>query len=227
MSSGEQMALRCIGLMVLRKPQFNYDELGLAGWPTQLQTVGDLLYGGVTRMGWFDFDEYYFREELTPELMALYRKVNDYGTLAFANLDLETLRDVDDVRRILEFLNTKNPGKNEVVAVSAPDLDAALGTVDAAVQSAEFLGWDVLGLSVGSLIYEGLFLADSLERCIEVRHCPPPEWVSRLNRAGLFPDAKSCHEFSDVYIEASRKGLVEVLLDERNLIVIRVWRVVL
>jgi len=200
-------------LIVLRKPEFNFDELGRGAWLPKVFTIGKLLYSGVGRMEWFDLDEYYIREELSADLKRLHHKVHDYGS-PLPN----TLRDVDEVRRVLEFCNAKKTGQNEVAAVRGKDLDEALGTFEAEVQSAEFLGWDVMGIGEPSLIYEYVFMEDYLRQA----------WAPRLNPAGLLPDEQSCHELARCCEEANQKGLLhEPLLPDMTATAIRLWRVVL
>lgn len=207
------MVLRCAGLIVLRKPEFNFDELGRGVWPAEVFAIGKLLYSGVCRMEWFDLDEYYIREELSADLKRLHHKVHDYGS-PLPN----TLRDVDEVRRVLEFCNAKKTGQNEVAAVRGKDLDEGLGTFEAEVQSAEFLGWDVMGIGECSLIYEYVFMEDYLQRA----------WAPRLNPAGLLPDEQSCYELVRCCEEANQKGLLhEPLLPDMTATAIRLWRVVL
>jgi len=207
------MILRCAGLIVLQKPGFNFDELGRGVWLPKVFTIGKLLYSGVSRMEWFDLDEYYFREELSADLRHLHHKVHDYSTAL-----PDILRDVDEVRRVLEFCNAKNPGQNEVAAVRGKDLDEALGTFEAEVQSAQFLGWDVMGIGEGSLIYEYVFMEDYLQQ----------GWGPRLNPAGLLPDEESCYELARYCEEANQKGLLhEPLLPDMTPTAIRLWRVVL
>ena len=76
------------GYLVLRKPNFNFDDLGRGAFLSFAPRIDDLYYGGVDRMQWFDLDEGFYRKSLPARLVNLREGLLKGKTIVRCRLEL-------------------------------------------------------------------------------------------------------------------------------------------
>ena len=200
------------GYVVLRKPMFNFDENGRGAFNKTAPCIRDTYYSGVSRMAWFDLDEYYFDGMLPQDLIKLRDKIiNENQDFS----DIIILRDLQDTKDILCFSNQEDD-KNELCAVFSESLAKQKGVIEFC-SDIVWLGIDVYCQGYGSLIEHGVFTNPDLFS----------EFCMHLNNNGLF-DMGSTHvnKYIEKYIEFSKSNNIESVYEVIDLIdIISVARV--
>jgi hypothetical protein len=184
------------GFLVARLPEWNFDEAGRGAYSKCAPKLGNVYYGGVLRMPWFDLDEAFFSGRLPEELIAV-RKNLKSNNPAFSGIDL--CYDSEVTRTVLNYCNRQS-SRNEIIAVRSPLLKEVKET---AIESNNVIwqGFDIVALGHWSLLGSGLFWAPSYFQ----------KWIEKLNSKGLFEDPSLVAEFVTDYETAASKGAVEPL----------------
>jgi hypothetical protein len=63
------------GYLVVRKPSCGFDAKGRAGFRKTAARIGELFYGGMMRLPWFDLDEANYNGTLPSELRDLLKQI--------------------------------------------------------------------------------------------------------------------------------------------------------
>ena len=105
---------------------------------------------------------------------------------------------------VLDWCN-RHARRNQIIAVRSPKLCQIKGRSVACEGGAtQWLGYDFVALGHWSLLVAGLF----------VRPSAFPQWESRLNQHGLFPDGLLLERYYGDYQQAASRGEVEDLPPE-------------
>ncbi|MCU7850129.1 MAG: hypothetical protein KZQ89_19495 [Candidatus Thiodiazotropha sp. (ex Lucinoma kastoroae)] len=135
--------------LVVRRPEFNYDELGRGAYLPYPPNIDGLHYGGIDRMGWFDLDEDYYNGSLPNEFIEL-RKM---ALTPSKTIGVDVSANMYDAVKLLAYSNTSND-RNELIALfSYSDQESAFE----AEFDGELTGCDLYCNGYGSLIREGIF----------------------------------------------------------------------
>ena len=188
----------CAGILVLRLPNQNFDAEGRGAFSSTAPKIGDLFYGGVHRMPWFDVDEDYYQGSLPDDLNQLRSslKADD-----FTGVNL--CYDLEAARRMLAWSNRKCE-RNELVAVRSERLVAIKRKTITIEQEIQWKGFDFVSLGNWSLLADGLF-------------CRPKyfaAWKKHLNNHGLMDDPGLLPAFARSYSMGVLEDVVEPLPEE-------------
>src|SRR5262245_61928590 len=105
--------------MVVRLPRLAEDELRRGAFARGVARIGDLYYGGVNRMPWFDVDEVRYSEEgLSGDLLELMRAIQDNRSY-YSGLPIA--RDLAGALRLLKFSN-RLEARNELIVLRSREL---------------------------------------------------------------------------------------------------------
>lgn len=165
------MATLVSGYIVLRKPEFNFDELGRGAYSPYPPRIGDQFYGGVDRMQWFELDEDYYNQSLPNTLIELRKRTFSVDQ---QSSDVKLLHTLDDAKEVLAHANSTTC-QNELVAVVAEQSSNLSGNNDS-MSIGDALGCDIYCDGYGSLIREGVFSKPDLFE----------GYIDKLNLNGLF-----------------------------------------
>ena len=198
------------GFLLVRRPAENY-EPGHPIHPNVAPKRGDLFYGGVSRLAWFDLDPEWCLESSAVQL------VRDFDQAVSREnpdaLGVDVWSDLEEIQAINGLL--RNPERRECIAVSSPRLAACKGSFYAD-QPLERLGLDAFQFGGFSTIFEGIFLSPGFDA---------DPWLPTLNENGLFEDRKIASEYAAVFAEWSTECADEPV-DLENLETIEVYRAV-
>lgn len=190
-----KMMERISGFLVLRKPDFNYDEEGRGAFLPYAPKIGELYYAGIDRMAWFDIDEEYYSKELPDDILQL-RNELDKNKLNYT--DFKLMLDFKNAKKLLEYSN-KRQIINELVTICSEKI----GSIDDGVSfeiNSELLGVDLYCHGYGSIVREGIFTKPELFT----------DFSDRLNAHGLFnSDDAIIDNYIDFYVECSKSGVIE------------------
>src|SRR5687768_16241404 len=106
------------GFLVVRSPRFNRQPLSKNIYRSVPPCVGEICYGGVDRMPWFEVDELHYEGELPLEIEA---KRDQLEQERFGYLSLSLSQDLRLAIDILNFSNSVN-SENELIAVRSAKL---------------------------------------------------------------------------------------------------------
>ncbi|MBV1928197.1 MAG: hypothetical protein KUG81_01630 [Gammaproteobacteria bacterium] len=183
------------GYIVLRKPEFNFDESGRGAYLPYAPKIGDQLYGGIDRMQWFDLDEGYYEKSLPMELIKIRERIYSANQ---QSSDMKLIDSLDDAERVLTYSN-KSICRNELIGV-VEEKHFDHSNLNNVKNKRSILGCDVFCDGYGSLIREGVF--------------SKPEYfgehIDKLNESGIFHcDESSIEKYIEFYQMKSREGQVE------------------
>ncbi|MCG7945889.1 MAG: hypothetical protein N0C84_06030 [Candidatus Thiodiazotropha taylori] len=174
--------INILGYLVLRKPEYNFDELGRGAYLPYAPKIDTIYYGGIDRMEWFDIDEKYYNDTLPNDILKLRDKVID----ASRQYNFNVCTCLDDAKKMLAFSN-KDQDRNDLIAISL--YNKIENTIDAEFEG-ELLGCDLYCDGFGSLIREGIFNKPELFR----------EYATNLNKNGLFDINKNIiQKYTEMY----------------------------
>ncbi len=141
--------INILGYMVLRKPEYNFDELGRGAYLPYAPKVGAIYYGGIDRMEWFDIDEDYYNDVLPNDLLRLRDSVMESSRQCGFNV----CACLKGAKKMLAYSN-KDHNRNDLVAIVLHDKRVDIIN---AVFDGELIGCDLCCDGFGSLIREGIF----------------------------------------------------------------------
>ncbi len=185
------------GFLVVRLPAFNFDTEGRGAFRNEVPRLGDIYYGGVFRMPWFDLDEDHYAGKLPTSLESTRRKIKE------ANRDscgLDVCDGYKDAETILEYSN-RDFERNEIIAIRSERLQEIKGSVLYTDTEIDWIGVDLVALGAWSLLENGLFPAPSYFA----------RWTTCLNSDGLLIDSTDFDSFVRDYFVAVSKGGAEEL----------------
>ncbi len=186
--------MKICGFMLVRKPANSYDPMGKGIWPRQALRIGNIYYGGVSRMPWCDINFDLYGGKLPGELRNLYSaNVSDLQGSGFV-----FCRVLEIAGRFLEYCN-RDQQKCELIAVFSPRLASMKGTIQIAKAPLEHQGWEPYQIGGGSLLVDGVF-AEPYQF---------PTWQQKLNDNGLLTSAEECLQYISEYQHLVRAGLLE------------------
>ena len=189
------------GFLVVRLPHLTFDKDGKGVFPKKPIQLGQIFYGGIDRMPWFDVDEHYYTGTLPPNYvsakMILKEKNRDFT-------GIELCYDIHSAQSLLEYSNREEV-RNELIALRSEKLMTVKGNPAAEnPQNLEWLGYDLIALGHWSLLRDGLFVSPSYFG----------RWTPYLNENGLISDPTILDDFVCDYSVAAGKQAVEELPDE-------------
>ena len=138
------MGLSVLGYLVLRRPEFNFDELGRGAFLPCAPKIDNLFYGGVDRMEWFDLDEDYYNESLPSRLIEIREKIFSPDN---PPSDLNSCASIDDAREILSYSN-KVKERNELIAISDENSFCSVDVDNVVVGAGSVVTKDILRLGI-------------------------------------------------------------------------------
>ena len=198
------------GYLVVRLPKWNYDAAGRGVYRKKVPRLGNVLYEGIDRMGWFDVDEDYYKGSL-PEPFRSEREL-----IKNENADLTGILVTKDLTVAQSLLDYSDRERNEIISVRSPTLVQLKGEGGANQDTIHWIGYDVVDLGHWSLLSEGLFVA--------AQHFPT--WQSILNEHGLLRRAEDATlVISNYKVAASRGGLQELAPSVYGIEAIEIGRV--
>jgi hypothetical protein len=181
------------GYMVVRLVTHNGNPLG---GPAYTPKLGNIYYGGIERMPWFDVNKGFW-EGLLPEnikrLWSLVKKEKDF---------LPGICITQDLNAALSLLNYSNQlvMQNELIAIYSDELIDAKGFIQVPEQSIRWLGYDVIALPDFSILHAGIFASET----------PFLPWKEYVNEHGLFDSLLFLENYIQAYEQASvENGPVE------------------
>ncbi len=183
------------GYIILRKPEFNFDNEGRGSFSKIVPKIDDLIYSGVDRMPWFDLDEDFYGGSLPEELVAIRKELKDKNC---DYTDFQVVRDFDKAKKILEYSN-KNKSINELTAIYSKKIERVKGAFKCDTNIA-WLGIDLYCHGYGSIVREGIFKRPELF----------PSHKYELNKIGLFnKDSELLEKYIKDYIICSKDNSIE------------------
>lgn len=202
------------GYIIVRKPSENFDAEGRGAFSAHVPRIGDLAYGGIDRMRWFDVDESHYSKTAPGEIERL------WSALSKSNNDesgIRVCRSIETAHELLAFSNRKE-NSNEIIAVSSEYLIKLKGTILADATSLLSMGYDIVLEKGWSWIESGVF----------TRPRSFSEFIPLLNSHGLFDRSDPFTEYVSTYERAAAREEVEPAPspDYRPELV-SVWRVIL
>lgn len=178
------------GFIVLRKPIHNYDAQGRGAFLSSSPCIGDICYGGVDRMPWFDLYEDFYLGTLPADFFDLKCKIENTNS-DFS--EIMTLANIEEAERILKYSN-RVEDRNEIGIVSSKGLSKAKGVINVDCNIL-WMGVDIYCPGYGSQIREGLFRKPDLF----------PSFAKKLNHYGLFDEnARLLNSYIQAYMEISK-----------------------
>ena len=189
------------GFLVVRLPDQNFDREGRGAFSAIAPKIGNIFYGGIDRMPWFDLDEDYYAKTLPGDLLEIRKCLSEDGR-DFTGIEL--CYDLQMANKVLEWSN-REVTRNEVIAVRSQKL-VELKKKSLALDSAEidWLGFDFVSLGHWSLLAGGMFTSPSYFL----------RWQEYLNEHGLISNESIMREFASDYSAAAKKNGVEPIPDE-------------
>jgi hypothetical protein len=179
------------GYMVVRLPAFNVDS-----WSEPRHKLGNIIYGGIERMPWFDISQGFWDQSLPENIKSLWlavKKEKDF---------LPGICITQDLNAALTLLVYSNQLKvqNELIAIYSDELVDAKGYIEVPEQLIYWLGYDVIALPDFSILRAGIFALGT----------PFLPWKEYINANGLFDSLHFLDDYSQAYEQASlENGLVE------------------
>ncbi len=140
------------GFIILRKPDYNFDERGRGTFSSNVPKIGNMFYSGVDRMPWFDLNEYYYNSSLPSHLIKIRQELCN-NNQDFNDFDL--ILDLQKAIQALEFSN-KNGSINELAVFYSERMETSFGVIKLNIDIS-WLGIDPYIHGYGSLIREGIF----------------------------------------------------------------------
>lgn len=200
------------GLMVVRHPVENiYPNTSICRI-IDTPSFGNIYYGGVDRMPWFDIDELYYEGKLPNHLERRWEQLRGKFSSNFTGLIL--VRSLKDIRLLYQELNPNLITKNEIIALYSSKLKEIIGTYQTTL-NLQWLGVDPKCLGEWSLLSEGLFLFPNKF----------PFLVDYINESGLFNDEGICQRYVELYLKlAARNEVEEIGLEPYGIDYIKIWR---
>ena len=200
------------GFVVLRKPEFNFDEKNRRGFRTSAPHFNNIYYGGVDRMPWFEVEEEYYNNILPQNIRQLYKELESRNS---TRPDFLLNSDIKEALILLEYSNRKTP-QNELVAVYSKKLADVKGKFPPQVEL-KWLGIDINCSGFGSQILEGIFSAPNAF----------PDFHCLLNQNGLFDkEGPDIDRYIQAYNERAKDSNLEPMADVSiNLDIIHLARV--
>jgi hypothetical protein len=189
------------GLLVVRLPAHNFDREGRGAFLAVAPKIGNIFYGGIDRMPWFDLDEDYYAKTLPGDLLEIRKSLSE-GSRDFTGIEL--CYDLQMASKVLEWSN-REVTRNEVIAVRSQKL-VELKKKSLALDSEEidWLGFDFVSLGHWSLLAGGMFTSPSYFL----------RWQAYLNEHGLMSNENILREFASDYSAAAKKNGVEPIPEE-------------
>jgi hypothetical protein len=178
------MEANMFGYVVLRKPEFNFDELGRGAFLPYAPKIKEVYYGGIDRMDWFDLDEDFYGGVLPNELVEVKNSICSPSP----ENDIELCQNIGDAQVVLEYSN-RLKNRNELVAI-ASDKDLASEILSKEGVNYSVIGCDLYCEGYGSAIREGIFTKPELFM----------EFSKDLNKNGVFDsDYSLMNKYIDSY----------------------------
>ncbi len=180
------------GYMVVRKPQHNIINREFLEHPIPPPRVGDIYYCGFERQGWEEIDAGYNNHTLPDDvrLKRSYIRELEQNRLKLCSLDL--CPDLEIAIDLLDYSNREGE-INELIAVYSDYLAETSETVCIEPARLAWLGYDLMGWDVGSLLARGYFKLPELFA----------GWESTLNGGGLFSWVDPIEEYVRAYQAAA------------------------
>ncbi|WP_444923580.1 hypothetical protein ACJJH9_18045 [Microbulbifer sp. DLAB2-AF] len=194
------------GYLVLRKPEFNFDELGRGAFLPYAPKVGCLYYGGVDRMQWFDIDEDYYSKKLPPNLLELRNEIFSSGR-AIGGIRL--CSSLEEAEKLLAYSN-KEIVRNELVKIYCGSFSSIKNELGQN-KGNSIVGCDMYCDGYGSLIRAGIYTNPEIFNV----------YSSKLNKNGIFDfDENLMNEYVSSYRHAAQNNLVEEMVGSIHIILL-------
>lgn len=133
------------GYLVVRKPSYNFDAKGRAGFRKAAARIGGLFYAGMMRMPWFDLDEAYYNGTLPSELRN-HLEQTDRANKDLTGIDICT--DQTAAERLLAFSN-QEASLNEIIVIHSEELAKIKGSMVKCPVEVHWHGFDIVKLGDG------------------------------------------------------------------------------
>lgn len=208
--------------IVLRHPEWNYDTLKRGMFPyelPQLQRKDDtLLYHGIERLPWFDFNEGYYEEMIDDHMKNLWKKVHDNDWYYSSEF---TPCDSCEIKKILDYSNlvaqicfSDAVGDHLIDEVLAVRSEYRESTIK--FEKSRFdhdftnLGYDVTGIGGGSFLFWGMYMTPFEHLVTLSIH----KWAEKLNEYGLFDTLLDAQGYAMDYLAESKCDNLEFFGDQ-------------
>jgi hypothetical protein len=182
------------GFLVVRRPEANFDRGGNGIWPRCAPRVGNIYYGGVWRMPWYDIEIDRYAGTLPQTIRDAYESnVHDNEGSSIA-----ICPQIEIAGKLLEYSN-RIEQRCELICVFSHALSSIKGITRINDTQIEHYGWDPFQIGGDSLLYEGLFAEPEKF----------PTWVKGLNHHGLFGAAEDAQRYISDYMRLANERLIE------------------
>lgn len=189
--------------MVVRLPEKNYDLTGSADYlPKNPPRVGSVTYSGYERMEWEDVEVEHYEGTLPDDISELFNDLRgqDHNKRYWHGFTLSL--DLSVAQTLLQYSN-RHETLSEIVAIYSPGLAAITGVTEIDPSSIDWLGYDIGGWGLWSLLRGGYFARPSLFS----------EWEAFINSHGLFASTSKVEDYIRAYDLLGAQNLVEPRLD--------------
>ena len=200
------------GFIVVRLPPMNKDLEGRGAYPAIAPCMGNLYYGGVDRMPWFEIDELFYKGIL-PDNINQARKIIHGMNRDLSGIDL--CGDFELAVRLLHYSNSVY-NYNELIAIRSEKLADFKSTVTLDASLVKWLGYDIVVIGEQSLLCDGLFTAPLAFQ----------GWEKELNEYGLFRSSDVNESYVEAYNNAVKQEDVEPLGDEYEVATIEIGSII-
>ncbi len=191
------------GFLVVRKPEENFDsDKETIDYFRNPPKLNNFTYSGIDRMLWLDLDQAENEHESEAGIADINKEINK-DICALSNFGV--VKEFKIAKQALDYSNKINHG-NEICVVYSQELKKIKPSFITDIR-VKWLGVDLYSPSYGSLLRIGIF--DFPDRF--------NEHIDNLNNNGLFEinDSK-IDDYFDLFLEYSKKTIVEPLYDERQ-----------
>jgi len=204
------------GFIVGRKPQFNKTEPNdLNPYAFPLPTFEGVIYSGIDRLCYYDFEQDYIYNSDAPELVEdLAQLIELYKKYDSENLLITTIRDIETANSILEVSNREEE-RNKLIVVSPHKKLSSNFTLPDNCHI-EWLGIDIYVYGEWSLISDGYFRA-------------PKEFAQfkeSINKHGLLKTSNEVPDICNLYMDLAKRDIVEETAENPNFELVWVGRLI-
>jgi hypothetical protein len=188
------------GFVVVRKPEYAVSERYRLNLRLDSKT-----YRGVDRLPWEDLDDAYYAGTISEELLRVRDKIEAENK---GLLGPRLIRDYSDALFVWQAFEEKT----EIIALWSPQLAQNTGSVSCNGEL-QPIGFDCISLGEWSVLIRGAFYCSHEFSGL----------LGELNEYGLLKSDDDCDKLFSRYIELSRSGYVEPLMDNPTAIHMRVF----